>query len=159
MSPEGDIMHQSSARPNLKATAKQSPSNSKWHYLAFAVLGLQAYQMVATPNVQWTTTTAEWIIGIILTLLSIAGWLYFLTYNQKHLDNAAFSMGGPVLLVILSTFSLFFLWGFVWDALCPDNDDDDCVSEATVIFMTFAVFFVCILYLVVCCYRLIDRIA
>ena len=156
MSPNGDIHSALPSRPTLSSPASESKPLSTWHYLVIAGLGMQAYSM--TPNVQWTTSTAEWIVGILLTILSIVGWVFWVANSKAHKDNVAYTLGGPVVLTILSSFSGFFLYGFVWDALCPDDDADDCESEATVIFVTFAMFFLCLLYTVVCFYNLINRL-
>ena len=158
MSPNGAFTD----KPQLFAQPVETPKKSSFgwlHIAATAFVGYQSY-LLATANksVEMTTSTSEYIIGSTLIVLSITGWITYFANYARLKGNPVYATALPVVLTILGGFSIFYLFSYVWDMLCDDNDPDDCAEEANVILLTFVVFFLVILYTVYCFYKFFDKV-
>ena len=57
----------------------------------------------------------------------------------------------------MSMFTLFYVFSYVLDLACPDDDPDRCSGEASVVLVIFIMSFVVILNIIYCAYRIIAR--
>ena len=111
------------------------------------------------PHVMIPVPTVQWVIGGILTVFAVAGWITWAFYYNRYKENCAFALGGPVVLTMAASLSVVYLLTYTWDLLCPSSSPDQCQSEADVILTTFILFFLVILYAVVCIFKIIEGIA
>ena len=63
----------------------------------------------------------------------------------------------PLGMAAMSLFTLFYIFSYVLELACPDDDPDHCAGEASVVLVIFIMSFVVIVNVVYCLYRLIYR--